>query len=254
MKITWKTYLVLGLGFFLFFLVYYLPAQLVWPLLQKAGVDLVELHGINGSWHSGSAAAGRVLETPVREVSWRLRPLPWAPARGEIDLVFGGEGRLAARFSAGYRGPQFGSAELSRVRAELPLSVFDDQLQSFGLAVDGRLTAEVPFLELEEGVPTRAEGEIRLLSFQALEPVPLVLGDFTGTIVESDGQGIEVNLRDEGGRLAVEGLVHLDAEGYQLNAGLTPRDPEDEELSRILAFLGSPGRDGTIPVRFSGSW
>ncbi|MDF1613745.1 type II secretion system protein N [Desulfurivibrio dismutans] len=250
---TWKKHLVLGLAFFIFFLVYYFPAQLAWPLLQKAGVDLVELHGLSGSWHHGNAAAGRVLGNPVRELSWRFKPLPWAPARGEIELIFGGEGRLAAAFSSGYRGPQFGRAELTDLRAEVPLAAFADQLRRFGLAVDGRLAVELPRLVLEDGRPVAAEGEIWLLNFQALQPVPLELGDFTGTF-ESAGEELLLNLRDQGGPLAVDGVVRFDAEGYQLNTGLTPRDPEDRELTRVLAFLGSPGRDGAIPLRFSGRW
>lgn len=255
--LSWKQYLAAAVALFVFFLIYHFPAQLAWPLLQKAGVDLVELHGLNGSWHSGSAASGQVLNTPVREVSWRLRPLPWAPARGEIELIYGGEGRLAAGFKAGLRGPQFGRAVLRDIRAEVPLALLADKLARFGLAVDGRLAADLPLLELRDGVPVRARGELFLLNFKALEPVPLTLGDFTG-VIETAGTGddgdILINLRDLGGPLAVEGTVRLDGEGYQLTAGLTPRDPEDDQLRRVIGFLGSPGRDGAIPLRFSGRW
>ncbi|ADH86929.1 type II secretion system protein N [Desulfurivibrio alkaliphilus] len=250
---TWKKQLAAGLAFFIFFLVYYFPAQLAWPLLQKSGVDLVELHGISGSWHHGSAAAGRVLATPVRDISWRFKPLPWAPARGEIELIYGHEGRLAAGFSSGYKGPQFGRAELTAVRAELPLVTFAEQLRRFGLAVDGLLAADLKRLVLEDGRPVAAEGEVFLLDFQALQPVPLVLGDFTGTF-ESAGDELLLNLRDQGGPLALDGVVRFTGEGYRFNAGLTPRDPDDRELTRVLAFLGSPGRDGAIPLRFSGQW
>lgn len=255
--LSWKQYLAVATAFFAFFLVYYFPAQLAWPLLQKAGVDQVELHGLEGSWHTGRAATGRVLETPVSEISWRLRPLPWAPARGKIELVFGREGRLAAGFRAGYGGPGVGRTVLRDLRVEVPLAILADQLARFGLAVDGRLAVDLSRLELRDGVPARAEGELFLLDFQALEPIPLVLGDFTGVVASVDdggGEGIRINLRDLGGPLAVEGSVHLDDEGYRLTAGLTPRDHDDRQLRQVIGFLGAPGRDGAIPLRFSGRW
>lgn len=248
----WKKYLGLGLVFFLFFLVYYFPAQLTWPLLQKVGVDLVELYGLNGSWHSGTATSGRVLGIPVRDVSWRLRPTPLAPLRGGISATIAADGRLQGRLKAGWQGPQKGRAVISGLKADLPLSPFSGRLQRLGLAVDGRLLIDLARLELKNGIPVQGRGEGRLVGLRALQPIRLTLGDFQGEL-SSVAEGMRLGFRDDGGPLAANGVLALGSGGdYTLSAELVPRDPDNRELTMVLGFLGPPGRDGIIRVNAAG--
>lgn len=246
-----KRYLLAAGVLFAFFLIYYLPAQLAWQFLQKQGVDLVELHGIRGPWHTGSAVSGQVMGTPVREISWRLRPLPWAPLRGRLVGAFGDEGRFDGWIRAGWRGPA-GRVELSAVEAVLPLSLFAAYLARQGLAVDGVLSLDLPSLELVGRAPRRAAGELRLRGFKALQPMAMGLGDFRGEISPA-GEGLRVVLRDEGGPLALDGVLLLEPTGsYTFSAALNPRDPQNRELATVLSFLGRPDRDGVIKLDTAG--
>ncbi|MFH7320075.1 type II secretion system protein N [Desulfurivibrio sp. D14AmB] len=236
---------------FAFFLVYYLPAQLAWHFLQKQGVGLVDLHGINGPWHTGSAVSGQLWGTPVRDLSWRLRPLPWAPLRGWLQGAVGNEGRFEGWLQTGWRGPA-GPVKLTAVEAAIPLSIFSGQLARQGLAVDGLVTASLGRLELAGATPLRGEGEIWLRGFRALQPMAMGLGDFRGEI-GSDGDGLRVVLRDQGGPLLLEGLVALDStRRYTLAADLSPRDPQNRELVTVLGFLGRPDRDGVTKLNLAG--
>jgi len=236
---------------FAFFLVYYLPAQLAWQFLPKPGVDLVDLHGIKGLWHTGSAVSGQVRGTPVHDLSWRLRPLPWAPLRVWLQGAAGAEGRFEGWLQTGWRGPA-AKVKLTAVDAAIPLSLFSAQLARQGLAVDGVLTASLGWLELAGATPLGGEGEIQLRGLRALQPMAMGLGDFRGEI-SSDGDGLRVVLRDQGGPLLLDGLLALDpASRYTLTANLVPRDPRNRELVTVLGFIGRPDRDGVTKLNLAG--
>ena len=138
------------------------------------------------------------------------------------------------------------------VNAALPLNLYAAQLQRYGLAVDGVVKARFSRLELDGRRLRRATGVVDLEAITALHPLPLELGEFQATI-SSDADGVRLNLIDQGGPLALEGVILLSPDnGYSVTADLTPRDPQNRELAMVLGFLGPPDRDGTIRIEKSG--
>lgn len=247
----WKKYIIFGLGSFVFSLIYYFPAQLAWSLLPKQEKGLVDFYGMNGPWHSGAAASGKLLGIPVRNVSWRLRPTPFSPLRGEMRVSLAGDGFLEARIKAGWRGPQKGRATFA-VRAELPVAHVAKRLEQRGVAVDGRLVLQLPKLEFVEGIPVRAEGQGKVTGFRSLRPIVSSLGDFQGEF-NSASEGVRLVFRDQGGPLIISGIWLVRADGkYSFSAELTPRDLENRELAMVLAALGPQERGGTTRVNVNG--
>ncbi len=249
---SWKRYILAGILLFIFFLAYHFPAQLAWSLLAKQGGERLRLYGLNGAWHSGSASVALVMGAPMTEFSWQLRPLPWAPLRLKLAATLGDKGYLQGRIKAGWRGIR-GRISLTDIQAELPLGHFASQLARRGLSVDGVLGAQLRHLELEAGIPRRAEGELRLRGLRALAPFSLTLGDFQATISGNNNDGVRLGVRDEGGPLATDGVLLIAPDGhYTLTANLTPRSRQNQELNMVLAFLGPPDRDGVIKINASG--
>ncbi len=246
-----KRYLLIFSLLFAFFLLYHFPAQLAWSLLQKQGVDAVQLYGISGKWHSGQATAARLQGVAAHDLSWKLRPLPWRPLRLELDTGLADGGYFRGRIAAGWRG-MTGKIVLREVEARLPLKLYAAQLERYGLALDGVVNAQLSRLELVGGWPQWAAGVVGLEALKALEPLPLELGDFQAA-VDSDSEGVRLELGDGGGPLALEGVITLAPDrGYTLTAGLTPRDPQNRDLAMVLGFLGPPDRDGTIRIERNG--
>ncbi|MDZ7641013.1 MAG: type II secretion system protein N [Desulfurivibrio sp.] len=97
-----KRYLWLAGVLLVFFLIYYFPARLAWSLLPPAAGEAVELYGISGPWHRGTATAARLAGVPVGELQWRLRPLPWHPLRAEISGELATGAPFGGRLSAGW--------------------------------------------------------------------------------------------------------------------------------------------------------
>ncbi|MDZ7641012.1 MAG: type II secretion system protein N [Desulfurivibrio sp.] len=145
-----------------------------------------------------------------------------------------------------------GPVVLRELAAELPLSYLAGQLAAYDLAVDGTLQLAFERLELVQGMPRRATGYFELHDFRALEPLKLELGDFRGE-VGTTGDELRLELRDLAGRLKLDGVAVLTPAGeYDISAELTPRRADDEELRRVIGFLGPPDKDGTVRVEFAG--
>lgn len=246
-----KKYILLGLGSLAFFLIYHFPAQLAWSLLPKQGKGQVDFYGMSGPWHSGTAATGKLLGIAVRNVSWRLRPTPFAPLRGEVGASLAGDGSLQVRFKAGWRGPQRGRSSFA-VRAELPVAHVARGLEKRGVAVDGRFVLQLPKVEFVEGVPLRAEGKAKVTDFRSLRPIVANLGDFQGDFSASK-EGVRLMFRDQGGPLIISGAWLVQTDGkYAFSAELTPRKLENLDLMMVLSALGPQDRAGSTKVSLSG--
>jgi len=249
---SWKKHLLLGLIFFALSLVYYFPAQLAWSLLPKEKAARITLYGLDGPWHSGTAASGQVLGVPVRNISWQLRPTPFSPLRGKISVSLAESGSVQGRIRTGWQGLK-GRVAFTAVQAELPLVHFAGYLRRRGLAVDGRLALHLPRLEFADGVLVRAEGEGRVLDVRSLQPVVVGLGDFLGEF-SSSAQGVRCAFQDRGGPLAASGVLAMQLDRtYNFAAEFAPRDPGNRDLIRVLAFLAQPDSDGSTRISAAGA-
>lgn len=250
MTLTPRKMLGLGAALFLFFLVWTLPAQQVYSLAQGRlfSPEILELHGLGGTWLAGRAAVGRIGGRPVKDLSWRFRPSLSAPLGLRLDLVVGEESRIS-----GWAGLGFGGRlAVRKLRGDLALDLLAPVLARMGVAVSGRLELELDRLDLRRGRPVRLAGEVMIQQLASVQPMAIPLGDFAGELKGRDGDLVG-EFRDLGGPLSAVGRVGLQPDGgYALELNLNARDPENSQLRIILGMLGPAGRDGSVNVTQQG--
>jgi hypothetical protein len=246
---SWKWYLLVGTGSFLFFLLLYLPADLVYRMLQsRIFQQQVVLHGLEGSWLSGSAASGRIQQLPITGVSWNLRPSPGALAQARINFGLGENGKVSGRLTAGLTG----TLALTELEADLPLHLLRQIFSGFAFDPAGHGSLRFRKIKLQGGFPREAEGTLAISQLRISRPLSLLLGDFKGE-VSTTSEGIKLIFTDVGGHLSANGLLLLMPDGsYSFSGDFAVEGQDQADLAAALRLLGPPGRDGRVKVAYSG--
>jgi hypothetical protein len=247
---SWKGYLLVGAGTFLVFLLLYVPADLFYRVLQKRGPQQqVVLHGLEGTWLSGSAASGRIQQLSVSNFSWKLRPSLRSLVQARVSFNLEGQGNVRGRLTAGFGG----RLALTDLEADLPLHLLRQILSHYRLDLEGNATLRFSKIKLHGGVPLEAEGTLVFSQLGISQPMKLLLGDFKGEVTTSN-DGIKLALTDTGGPLSANGLLLLKPDGsYSFTGDFAPLGQNQTELTTALRLLGPPGRDGRVKVAYSGS-
>lgn len=239
---------------FVVFLVANAPAELI----NRVAPAEVRLTGLQGSLWAGRAASLRVGQLRLGATRWRLSPwrlllgrlagdidtaLPGGFARGQFAIGLGGQIRLEA-FSAA--GPVASLVEAAGMG--LPFQA-------------GQLAADITVLEIRDGWPQRAIGELRVreiaLVYRNGQPVQDQLATFELRFdvdaVPASGI-IEGALTDLGGPLEVAGRLQLmPPANYELEGRAAPRPGAPQEMQQALVMLGPENPAGGRDFSFAGS-
>lgn len=186
-------------------------------------------------------------------VRWKLKFLPLLRGRLQVDLTFttsdGSPGSASVGRSLG------GTLYLDKVNARLPAAQIATLLPPNPMMV-GVLggTLDVKLQELVVGAASieKVRGTVDWKGGTVLSPKPVNLGDFSVTFVDT-GQGVEAQVRDQGGPLEANGTLRLAQDGsYEFKGALATRNTASPELTQALQFIGRPGADGKIPISYTG--
>ncbi len=237
-----------------------LPAPWAWWGLQRLlpAASLPGLYGLDGTLWEGRARLALWRGWRLEGLAWELHPGALLAGRLEARLALAapaaGSGLLTRR-------PGGWSLEGLRLEAELPR--LDPLLARLlpglpgGLALDGRLVAELPRLRLaREGGAWRvqeARGTLLWTGAGLRRPVALALGGLRARLVAREG-ALLLPFQDTGGPLEARGTLRLDLprRRYRLEARLGLRDPSRRDLAQALRLLGRPGPDGRHLLRQEG--
>jgi hypothetical protein len=125
---------------------------------------------------------------------------------------------------------------------------------------EGLLSASMRRLVLEDGWPTSAVGQLRIVQLAVPPLLPsgnggiIPLGDYE--VVFSDaGNGVAALIRDSGGPLEFSGTLSLGADrSYSLEGLAAPRTDASPELVNGLRLMtGEPNAGGKRPFSLTGS-
>ena len=238
MRGRWS-WLALGGGAYLAFLLTAFPAGTAYRWFAPADV---ELSGLSGTLWSGGAAAGSIGRFPVRDFRWRLRP--WSLLLGRIGA------QLDARLPDGVLTAQVTATPSCVVFADLRFSTSIPSLQEVLpiRGVEGLISVALTRLELERGWPTKVIGDVRLTQIQVPPllyggaPQLLPLGDYTLRFAEGSGQRVAASIRDDGGGgpFEVAGTLALDAgRAYAFDALIKPRAGASDALVQGLVAMSA---------------
>jgi hypothetical protein len=247
----WK-WLGLGIGAYLTFCLITFPAGTAYRWFTPAELRLA---GIQGTIWRGSAAIGSIGNLGIQDIEWRIRPwsLLTAAIEGHVELR-----RPDSFLSADIRiGPT--AFEASQVQATTTLATLAALLPLGD--VQGLVSVRLAELELENGWPVRAVGEVRLADLE----VPVLaaggsgdlipLGGYRITLNTGTGSALEGLFEDQGGPLQVAGSIQLLADrSYEISGLVQPRAEAPRELVQALDFFaGSPDTSGRRPFGLSGN-
>ena len=239
---------------FLVFLVRSVPAALLGWFTPEG----VELSTPTGSLWAGEVSALRVGDLRLGKTRWTLEPWQLIAGRlaGEVDASLPG-GFARGDFAVGIGG----SFSLADFSVAGPLA---ELAKAFGSSLpiqDGQLSVNVVALDVSDGWPTRAVGEVAVgdvaILFVRGRPVPDQLASFR---LQVDAQEIpaagtiEGTVTDQGGPLEVIGVLQLSPPGnYVLSGRASPRPGAPQTLQQALVLLGPETREGGREFSFAGS-
>jgi hypothetical protein len=215
----------------------------------------VRVTGIEGTVWLGRAALASVADVGLYDIEWSTSA--WRLLTGRLNLD------LQARIPDGFvRGSVNAGASTLEV-TDLQLS---STLTSAGRFVPlgdvrGLVSVQLATLELANGWPTRASGDVRLAQLEAPLLMPggpsglVALGNYLVTLEESPSGGLGGRFVDQGGPLEVDGTFTLSpSRSYELSGTIRARPDASEELARGIEFVTAPpDNDGRRAFELTGS-
>jgi len=240
-------YVVLGLLAFAGFLLTTFPAERAFALLAEQAPN-VRAAGLSGTAWSGQARVLQVDGRNLEKLQWQLKP--WSVLFGQLELDVQLDGAdVAGRASIGLQ-PD-GAIQLTDVDLSLAAA---EMSALFKVPVDlgGQFIVQLQSAELMGQKILAAEGLVRWQRAAMTSPFAQPLGEFVAQLT-TEAEVINAQVKDEGGPLQLDGLVKLKSDGsYNFNGSVSVRDVQQKLLVQGLKAMGRPGKDGRVPLRYSG--
>ena len=244
-----KPLVVLGVLIFSASLIALAPAAVAYRWLAP---ETIRLTGISGTLWNGEARLGSVDRLGFQNFEWNLKPSRLLLGRVAADVSLQlGEGFIEGGLAAGLSGNSY---RLDGLRGSCSLSNFQDMLPLPG--VGGILNLDLKRLVVEDGIPSEAEGSVRLGRLTLAMAGSDVLGDYQLTFEESlPEEGIAGRIRDLGtGPFEVAGSLRIAGDGnFSIQGTIKARPAAAAHLQGMLEYLGPESADGTRPFQLSGS-
>jgi hypothetical protein len=240
-------WLLFGVLAYLGWLLATLPMALLVQQAREAGVPL-QLQGESGSLWRGAARQLVLPGVTLGGLRWDFAPASLLRGRLGWDLAFRDEeGAAIARLAIGV-GQRVELRDLSgrlaarRIAPLLPMNP--------GLA--GDLVFDAVHLELRQGRPVAARGQLRWLEAALTAPMPFAIGSAELELQTPEaGEGIAGQYRAEGPALELQGQLLTSGEGYHTESLLTPRQ---KDLVDWLQALGQPRVGNAFRFVYEGNW
>jgi general secretion pathway protein N len=242
-----RPYLILAALVFLGALLATLPASLITRALPAR----LALDGVSGTVWDGEAESVRLDGAALGSLHWQLAAgsLLLVTLAADLQLIRPDghlEGRV--RLHAG------GQIEGKAIRFDLPLTTLHPD--PAGPAWTGRIAGQVDDVRLQDGWPVALTARLTLSHLKAPNAAD-DLGAFALTFEARDATPTTLlgRLQDQGGPLRVQAQLRLEHDRtYRLDGDIAPRGGLSDELSRAIAFLGSPDATGRRPIGMTGSF
>ena len=243
------SYSLLFLFAFLLFLSLRTPATSATDLLARH-LPAFSVQAAAGLATDGAAQGLRWRGVHIERLAWRWRPR--ALARGWLEFTLDVDDPDVKLVGNVALDPQR-QLRLRNTRGRLPLMTLSALAGQPRPPLQGIVEFDLRELRLNAaGQPQAADGRVALLDARAMLGSPVQLGDFVVQLT-TEPMGIQGVVQDQGGPLAVEGILNLAPDGgYRFNGRATLRDAADPALRQALSLLGPADSEGYWTLSFSG--
>ena len=236
---------LLAIGLYLLFLALRLPAGVILPRLPLPSA-LHYAHASGSLW-SGTLHDVRIRQLGLGQLHWSFTP--WTLFTGSLgaDLrLEGRRGRLRGWLGYGLGG----TLEARGIRGRVNLASLDGLTRP--LVLDGTLHLESLAARFEPGSRLTLAGQAEWRPALIGGVQDLSLGRVRLEAAER-ANGSRIRIRNQGGDLALDGHLDLDAAGtWRLDLTLQNRNANRKDLQQILRFLGRPDSAGRYRLQRTG--
>ncbi|MEI8298983.1 MAG: type II secretion system protein N [Pseudomonadota bacterium] len=246
MRQSWLLTLV-GLIVFVGVIVATLPASV---LVGRLPPDLA-VEGVVGTLWNGSADSIRLQGAPLGALSWTAEPLALLSGKLAYHIeVTRPDGFLRGRVAATLGG----ALEADGVELSLPVTALHPEHGP--QAWDGTLSGHLARARLEHGWPVALVGAFTVSKLRPPGSA-LAIGSYA---IEFDGRAntpaqLVGRVRDVDAPLLVRGQLQISHErAYKLEGEVTPRPSASADVSRAVAFLGTPDASGRRAFEVTGTF
>lgn len=233
-------YAMVGVLFFLIFLISTIPATFVTDMvIDKKGP--LQLYGVSGSIWSGKAGILRLEDKQIEKFNWNLNLLPLITGTIELDYSFKVK-KSSAQGTIGFNGFGSGGKYLEDTKLIIKSDDVNDILpipQPLKLA--GPININIEEIEIsEDGVPTYAEAQIKWTNAAAIlgdQSFPLGAFDINAT-TEDDKVFITLKDLKEDGPIEAKLSAEVEEDGTTVVSGLVgTRKTADKKLAGFASML-----------------
>ncbi|MES9992764.1 MAG: type II secretion system protein N [Candidatus Thiodiazotropha sp.] len=248
----WWSYLLIGIGGYLIFLLAEMPAQQVlgWSLADKGRLPF-SYATMKGSLWRGKMEAINYKGTPLDKLKWRFTPTSLLLGRIGFDLELR---HMNRRLDAHFARTLGGDYRLTDIVGQLPASLIADIADLGQIAVEGDVDLDMNHLAIETQRIASAEGEIKWINPALLSPFRVKEGNLKAEVTTDANGTIKVKINDLNGVTSVDGELNLTKEGnYDLNGAIKPGTESDPGLSSVLKAVAKSQPDGSYRIKFNGS-
>ncbi|MES9972738.1 MAG: type II secretion system protein N [Candidatus Thiodiazotropha sp.] len=247
----WWSFLLIGLGGYLIFLLAGIPAQHIigWALAENGKLPF-SYATMKGSLWRGKMEAINYQGMPLDKIKWRFAPSGLLLGRISFELELRHmNNKVDANVAR-----TLGGFQLKDVEGQLPASMITDMADLNQISVEGDVELNLSHVAIETERVTSAEGEIKWLNPALLRPFTLKEGNLKADVTTDDNGNINIKINDLGGGTSVDGELSLSNEGnYNLNGAIKPGAGSDPGLSSALKAVAKSQPDGSYRISFSGS-
>ena len=246
-----KGLIIIMVAVYAFFLVWYVPANRVFTLLQHGvatPLGSFRCSSLEGTWHDGVGLNGQLGMLPLQEVRWHFKP--WALFTGRLSAALSArteEGVIEATVSRGLK-----TLSVRNIEGSLALTALRPLMATYGVQLEGSVSASMEDFAIRQGRVTTVQGSL-VWHDAAISSTPKAQ---LGTLVVEFStlkDEVRATLADTGGPVKVEGLLLLQQDGrYTQTATLLARTPEMAKQIDTLVLFGRKQGDGSVQFSSSG--
>ena len=248
MKKLWPL-VALGVGAFLVFGLFTLPASAALSFFHPPGVTLT---GVSGTIWNGHAQAVRSGTLHLGSVEWHLDVLSLFTGKLGADVKV----TRTDGFAQGHIAASPSRITLRGFNASLPVSALPPNVIRGGWT--GTLNLKLAELAVADSWPVAATGTIEVSDLVGPANRPAPMGSykvvFPAEGAPAGGDTLTGALTDNGGPFAVNGTVQLNKNRSYLVSGLIATRPgAPSDITRTLEILGEPDEQGRRQFSIEGT-
>ncbi|MCU7932502.1 MAG: type II secretion system protein N [Candidatus Thiodiazotropha sp. (ex Codakia rugifera)] len=248
----WWSYLLIGLGAYLLFMLIELPAQHVLGWVSSETNKLpFSFSSVTGTLRKGKAEDVSYQGIPLGGLRWRFNSSDLLTGSISFDIKIRDEeqsinGRIARTIGGGY--------QLEAIKGQVLATMIPKMLDLNQVGINGKIDLDLNHLTIENQRIISADGQIRWLNPALVQPFKLKVGDLNADVTMDEQDNVKVKIKDLGGATSVDGELSLTSEGnFNLNGTIKPGAGADPGLSSALKAVAKHQKDGSFLLNFSGN-